>query len=116
MLRTIRRWAAVSLLPLTFSTIAFADETTHAWKYDLGLDVAASFHYHEPKMKETGQMYGIFLNLDTAPKHAWAMLGELSYFGGHLKYDGQTMSGIPVQTKNGDTITHAVPHHVSRPG
>jgi hypothetical protein len=92
------------LLALMFAHDAVADASPDVWKGHFGLDYAAAVDYHEPGMSESGTLYGLFLDWDTAPRRRWTVVGNLSAVLSNLKYDGATQSGIPVKSKGNDHV------------
>jgi hypothetical protein len=94
----------VCILMLTATRAALADNAAMPWRWHFGLDYAGSVQYHEPGVQETGTLYGLFLDWDTAPQRRLTVLGNLAVVLSNLKYDGSTQSGIPVKSKTSDHL------------
>jgi len=94
----------VCLMVLMFARDAVADTAPSTWKGHFGLDYAAAVDYHEPGVSESGTLYGLFLDWDSAPKRRWTVIGNLTAMLSNLKYEGATQSGIPVTSQGTDHV------------
>ncbi|MHB8535336.1 MAG: hypothetical protein ACYDBW_07820 [Sulfuricaulis sp.] len=99
------QWPFVCLMALMFASAALADTKPVPAKMHFGLDYAASVSYHEPIMKETGTLYGLFLDWDSAPARRLTVVGNLSAVLSNLKYDGSVIqTGEPLKSSTSDHI------------
>ncbi|MHB8742274.1 MAG: hypothetical protein ACYC9L_04035 [Sulfuricaulis sp.] len=94
----------IFLSALLIVTDAIADNSPITPIGHIGIDYAVSMKYHEPSMSESGRPYGIYLDWDILPMRRWTILGNFSAMVGHLNYNGQTQSGIPLKSTTSDDI------------